>query len=102
MLSFDNWLQECAEATLIVDGESGDAASACHDERDRIRSASEGDAANFIWMELPKERKAEWDARLIRSVLDTCLTYVLYCTSRSLFWSNAASDIRQQLVTIGL
>ena len=102
MLSFDDWLRECAEATFVFDREPGDAASACHDERDRIRSASEGDAANFIWMELPKERKAEWDARLIRSVLDTCLTYVLYCTSRSLFWSNAASDIRQQLVTIGL
>ena len=43
--------------------------------RDRIGSVNEENAAHFIWFELPKELKAEWDMRLIRSVLDDCPRY---------------------------
>jgi hypothetical protein len=40
--------------------------------RDRISKANEDNASHFIWAELPKNLKAQWDMRLIRSVLDTC------------------------------
>ena len=43
-----------------------------HSAVDRLGAANEDNAAHFIWFELSKELKAEWDTRLIRSVLDTC------------------------------
>ncbi len=49
-----------------------DGSHAHHDARHRISNASEEDAAQFIWMELPRDLKEDWDARLVRSVLDTC------------------------------
>jgi hypothetical protein len=53
-----------APAFGVVDGDQG--------ARDRISTATEDNAIHFIWTELPKELKTEWDWPLIRSVLDAC------------------------------
>ena len=53
----------------VVDGDQG--------ARDRISTATEENAIHFIWAELPKELKAEWERPLIRNVLDCCPKFVL-------------------------
>jgi hypothetical protein len=42
------------------------------DARDRISAANVDNAAHFIWFELSKELKADWNVQMIRSVLDIC------------------------------
>jgi hypothetical protein len=84
-LSLADWRRESGEliASLLQEQESFSAGSAqtgrqsnCSSiddgARDRISKANEDNAAHFIWAELPKDLKVEWDARLIRSVLDMC------------------------------
>ena len=65
---------------LMVGGAAGKHKSDDQSARDRIGSVNEENAAHFIWFELPKELKAQWDMRSIRSVLDDCPRYM--CTPK--------------------
>jgi hypothetical protein len=70
-----DWQRERAELMDFMVGGAGKRKSDDQSARDRIASVNEENAAHFIWFELPKELKAEWDMRLIRSVLDDCPRY---------------------------
>jgi hypothetical protein len=44
----------------------------CHDAFARLSAATEQNAVEFIWYELPKHLKSQWAQSDLRSVLDDC------------------------------
>ena len=86
--SFAAILPPTAEQRVHVDGDSlyhgasaaGQDGLVCvtvgEDALERVRGATEDNAADFIWVELPKHLKMQWTQRDLRAALDECPRFV--------------------------
>ena len=79
-----NFAEQCvhADGDSLYHGASADGQDGLvcvtvgEDALERVRGATEDNAADFIWVELPKHLKMQWTQRDLRAALDECPRFV--------------------------